>query len=86
METRIGQISHFYDRISVAVLSLTEILSVGDKVHIKGHTTDFVQEITSLEIEHQKVSSGSPEDQVALKVNEPVKKGDTIYKIIDELS
>jgi len=37
-----------------------------------------------MEIEHKKVSSASPEDQVALKVNEPVKKGDAIYKIIEE--
>ncbi len=84
METRIGRISHFYNQISVAVLSLTDKLNVGDKVHIIGHTTDFVQEVTSMEIEHKKVSSASPEDQVALKVNEPVKKGDAIYKIIEE--
>jgi len=85
METRIGRISHFYDRLSVAVLSLTSKLNVGDQVHIKGHTTDFVQEVTSLEIEHRKVTSAGPEDQVALKVDEPVKKRDAIYKIIDEL-
>ena len=84
METRIGQISHYYDRIRVMVLSLTDKLNVGDKVHILGHTTDFVQEVTSMEIEHKKVSSVSPGDEVALKVNEPVKEGDVIYKIIEE--
>ncbi|MEA3325767.1 MAG: translation elongation factor-like protein [Chloroflexota bacterium] len=84
MENQIGRIGHFYNRISVAVLLLTDKLNVGDKIHIIGHTTDFVQEVTSMEIEHKKVSSGSPEDQVALKVNEPVKKGDAIYKIIEE--
>jgi len=84
METRIGRISHFYDRLSVAVLSLTDKLNVGDKVHIKGHSTDIVQEVTSMEIEHKKVASVGPEDQVALLVNEPVKKGDAIYKIIEE--
>ena len=84
METRIGQISHYYDRIRVMVLSLTDKLNVGDKVHVLGHTTDFVQEVTSMEIEHKKVSSVSPGDEVALKVNEPVKEGDVIYKIIEE--
>ena len=84
METRIGRISHYYDHIRVVVLSLTDKLNVGDKVHVLGQTTDFVQEVTSMEIEHKKVSSVSPGDEVALKVNEPVKVGDVIYKIIEE--
>jgi len=83
METKIGHITHFYDRISVAVLSLTDTISKGDKVHISGHTTDVVQDINSLEIEHQKVSAAGPEDEVALKVIEPVRRGDSIYKIIE---
>ncbi len=82
MEKQIGQITHFYNRISVAVLSLTDNLEIGDRVHILGHTTDFIQNITSMEIEHVKVSSVSPGDEVALKVIEPVRKGDVIFKII----
>ena len=83
METKIGYITHFYNRISVAVLSLTDTLELGDKVHIFGHSTDFEQNITSMEIEHQKVKSVGPEDEVALKVIEPVRKGDVIYKILE---
>ena len=84
METRIGRISHYYDHIRVVVLSLTDKLNVGDKIHVLGHTTDFAQEVTSMEIEHKKVSSVSPGDEVALKVNEPAMEGDVIYKIIEE--
>ena len=84
MQVRIGHISHFYTRISVAVLSLTATLKVGDKVRIMGHSTDHVQEVTSMEIEHEKVSLVGPGDEVALKVNQPVKKGDAIFKIISE--
>ena len=83
METKIGYITHFYNRISVAVLSLTDTLELGDRVHIFGHSTDFEQNITSMEIEHQKVTSVGPEDEVALKVIEPVRKGDVIYKILE---
>ena len=83
METKIGYITHFYNRISVAVLSLTDTLELGDRVHIFGHSTDFEQNITSMEIEHQKVTSVGPEDEVALKVIEPVRKGDVIYKLIE---
>jgi translation elongation factor EF-1alpha len=82
METPIGHITHFYNRINVAVLSLTDTLNLGDQVHILGHTTDFVQDVTSMEIEHEKVSSVGPGDEVALKVNESVRKGDKISKII----
>jgi putative protease len=86
METHIGQITHFYNRINVAVLELSHALHVGDQVHFLGHTTDFVQNVTSMEIEHKKVFSAGPEDEVALKVNEPVRKGDKIFKIIEETS
>ncbi len=85
METKIGHITHYYDRISVAVLSLSDRLNIGDKVYISGHTTDFIQEVTSMEIEHQKVTSVGPGDEVALKVIEPARRGDAIYKIIEEL-
>jgi len=84
MEKKIGQITHFYNRISVAVLSLTDKLEVGDRIHILGHTTDFIQNVSSMEIEHKKVFVVGPQDDVALKVNEPVRNGDVIYKILDE--
>jgi len=84
METQIGQITHFYKRISVAVLSLTDTLELGDKIHILGHTTDFIQKVSSMEIEHNKVLSAGKEDEVALKVLEPVRRGDAIYKISEE--
>jgi putative protease len=81
MENQIGQITHFYNRISVAVLSLTDSLELGDKIHILGHTTDLIQNVTSMEIDHKKVTSVGPGDDVAMKVNEPVRNGDAIYKI-----
>ena len=83
METKIGYITHFYDRISVAVLSLSDRLNIGERVYIAGHTTDFEQKVTSMEIEHQKVTSVGPGDEVALLVIEPVRKGDSIYKITE---
>jgi putative protease len=85
MERQIGHITHYYNRISVAVLSLTAPLELGDTIHILGHTTDFYQNVSSMEIEHKKVFSVGPGDEVALKVLEPVRRGDAIYKIIDEI-
>ncbi len=84
METKIGNITHFYNRISVAVLSLTDTLALGDEIHILGHNTDFIQNVTSMEIDHKKVDTVGPGDEMALKVNEPVRNGDAIYKISAE--
>jgi len=84
MESKIGHITHFYNRISVGVLDLTEKLELGDRIHFLGHTTDFVQNVTSMEIEHKKVTSVGPGDEAALKVIVPVRKGDEIFKIIQE--
>jgi putative protease len=82
MESKIGHITHFYNRISVGVLDLTDKLELGDRIHVLGHTTDFIQNVTSMEIEHKKVTSVGPGDKVALKVIEPVRNGDEIFKII----
>ena len=81
MERAIGQITHYFNRIGVAVLALDEGLKNGDRVHIAGHTTDFTQTVESLEVEHHPVEMVGPGAQVALKVDAPVRPGDVIYKI-----
>jgi hypothetical protein len=82
MEIRIGRVTHFYNQISVAVLELEDELKIGDTVVFLGHTTDFTQEVTSMEIEHHKILSGGPGLEVALKVDEPVRKGDEVLKVV----
>ena len=81
METLIGTVTHYYRRISVAVVELSAELKVGDPILLLGHTTDFTQEVTSLEIEHQKIRSAGPGGEVALKVDEEVRRGDLVYKV-----
>jgi UPF0176 protein len=83
MEIRVGTVTHYYNRISVAVLKLTGELKVGDKILILGRTTDLVQVVTSMEIEHHKVQIVSPGMEVALKVADSVRSGDEVYKIIE---
>jgi putative protease len=80
---RIGEVTHFYSRVSVAVLVLTDKLSVGDTVHILGRTTDLRQKIHSLQIEHESVEEAGPGQDVALKVDRRVRTGDTVYKIAE---
>ena len=76
----IGRVTHYFSHLSVAALSLDEPLSVGDRIHIKGHTTDLVQAVESLEVEHQRVDSAGPGDDVALRVDDHVRDHDSIYR------
>jgi pyruvate formate lyase activating enzyme len=84
MEQRIGRVTHFYNRICVAVLDLSDRLEVGDVIRIRGRSTDFTQEVRSLEIEHEKVQSVGPGAEVALEVLKRVRRNDTVYKVIEE--
>ena len=79
MEKEIGRITHYYNRIGVAVLELEEGLKVGDSIHIVGHTTDFTQRVTSLEVNHRKVQSVGAGADVALKVANRVRQGDKVF-------
>jgi putative protease len=82
--TQIGQITHYFDHINVAALALTEPLRVGDTVHILGHSTDFQQKVTSLQIEHQAVDEAKPGDDVGMKVIQKVHAHDKVFKLTDE--
>jgi putative protease len=81
---QVGQVTHYFDHISVAAVTLTEPLRVGDIIHVLGHSTDFRQEVTSLQIEHEGVTQAKPGDDVALKVTQKVHPNDKVFKITGE--
>jgi putative protease len=83
MEVEIGRVTHYYSHLNVAVLELTDHLKVGETVHFLGHTTDFIQRVNSMEIDHHHVVAVSPGDNVALKVIEPVREHDAIYRVTE---
>lgn len=83
MESCIGQVTHYYNHLGVAVLSLTGPLAVNDILHLYGHSTDFYQKAWSLEINHAPVASAGPGMEVALKVVEPVREGDRIFLVME---
>ena len=85
-DIRIGRVTHYYDKLNVAVLALTEAIRLGDTVHILGHSTDFRQEVTSLQVERQPVSEARPGQDVALKVAQRVHPHDAVFKITEEIS
>lgn len=84
MERRIGWVTHYYNNIGVAVLDLQDALEVGDQIHISGHTTDFIQTVSSMEVDHEKVQAVAAGADVALKVDERVREGDAVYRVEGE--
>jgi translation elongation factor EF-1alpha len=82
--TRIGKVKHYFDKLGVAVLDLSDKLRVGETVHFLGHSTDFKQEVNSLQIEHQNVDEAGPGQEVALKVIQHVHPNDGVFKISEE--
>ena len=85
MEVQVGKVTHYYNRISVAVLDLSGELEVGEMIHILGRITDFDQRVTSMEIEHHKIQSAGRGTEVSLKVIEMVRKGDVVFKYVENL-
>lgn len=83
-EELVGTITHYFAKPSVGVVKLTGDIKVGDRVHIQGNTTDFEQEVSSMEVEHGKVESASAGDEVAIKVDERVRHHDKVFKIIPD--
>lgn len=79
-EELIGKVTHYFPHVPAAVLRLEAELKVGDTIHIAGHTTDFVQVVESMQIEHEPVESAGPGDDVALQVIDRVREDDQVFK------
>ena len=77
----IGKVTHHFSNIGVGVIELSGSLSVGDKIRIKGATSDFEQKVDSMQIEHEKVDKAKAGQSIGLKVKEPVREHDKVYKV-----
>ena len=82
-EIDVGHVSDFFSKPLVAGITLTDTLIVGDKIHIKGHTTDIELTVDSMQLNNVNVSKGNSGDGVGIKVPDRVRPGDKIYKITD---
>ena len=80
---RIGAVTHYYGNVSVAIIKLEPgaALRVGDKIHIRGHTSDFGQRVESLQVGHAPVSEVGPNDDFGLKVIAHAREHDVVYKV-----
>ncbi len=77
----IGKVTHYYGKIGVAIVALSDGLRVGDKIKVEGNRTEFEQTVDSLQVEHQPVEAAKRGDVVGLKVVEKVSEGAAVYKL-----
>jgi putative protease len=82
-EEKVGRVQKFFAKPSVAALEVTAgVLRIGDTLHFKGHTTDFEETITSMQIEREAIQEAKQGDLIGIKVKERVRENDTVYKVL----
>jgi hypothetical protein len=81
-EILIGEITHYFGDIKVAVIKLKKPLSVGDSIRVTGgEDTDFKQKVKSMEVDHKKIKKAKARKEVGLKLNKKVREGYKVYKV-----
>lgn len=78
---KVGKVEHYYTNIGVGVIKLSGTLKVGDKIKIKGATTDFEQKVDSMQIEKDKIEEAKKGQSIGLKVKDHVRQHDVVYKV-----
>ena len=82
-EDEVAIVVNFFSKSGVAALKITAgTIKIGDLLKYKGHTTDFTEEVASIQIENQPVEEAKAGDEVGIKVKERVREKDRVYKIV----
>jgi translation elongation factor EF-Tu-like GTPase len=83
-EKRIGTVIDYFAKIGVVAFRVEEEgLKVGDTIHLKGHTTDLTEKVTSMQIERETIEEAKVGDDVGIKIKDRARKGDAVYKVIE---
>ena len=82
-EEKIGVVSHFFDKVSVAAIKLEGDLKVGDTVHVKGATTDFLTKVESMQINREDVQEAGAGDEIGIKVPDRCRGNDEVFKVVE---
>ena len=81
VEKEIGTISTYFSNVGVAAIKLSGKLKIGDKIHVKGHTTDFEIKVESIQIERKEVKSAKKGDHIGIKVSDKVRPNDKVFLV-----
>lgn len=83
MEVQLGHVTHYFNHLGVAAVAVeTDRVHVGDLIHIKGHTTDIVQPVESLELDHHHIDEAETGQNIGIKVRDHVREHDTVLKVV----
>jgi putative protease len=82
-EVELGKITHYFSKIGVAAIEITQDrLAVGDTIHVKGHTTDFLQKIDAMQIDGQMVDEATVGESIGIKAVDHAREHDVVYKLV----
>ncbi|MDH3942806.1 MAG: translation elongation factor-like protein [Anaerolineae bacterium] len=81
METEIGEVTHYFSNLNVAVVEINDEIKIGDQLHFKGASTDLTQKIAAMQVKYKEVKKAGPGEDVAVVVDGLVQEGDAVYKV-----
>ncbi len=83
-EAELGKVTHYFSKIGVAAIEIThDTLRVGDTIHVKGHTSDFMQKIDSMQIDGQSVEEAAVGQCIGMRVKEHARQHDQVFKVVE---
>ncbi len=77
----VGKVTHYFTKIGVAIIELEGTMKVGDEISIEGATTNVVQKVDSMQIEHKNVKEAKKGESIGMKVADRVREGDLVFKV-----
>ena len=80
----VGKVTHYFGRISVAAVRLTGRLQLGDHIYVLGSTSDFEQEVTSIQLEHEPIEVAEKGQEIGVHMAKRARRGDTVYRVEEE--
>lgn len=80
-ETLVGVVDDFFSHVNAIAFTLRQPLAVGDRIHVRGHTTDLLQNVESMQIDHKSIDHGVPGDSVGIQVHAKCRAGDYVYRL-----
>jgi len=83
-EVEIGKVTHYFSKIGVVAIVITQdALRVGDTIHVKGHTSDFMQKIDSMQIDNKPVAEAAVGQSVGLRAKDHAREHDQVFKVVE---
>ena len=80
---QIGEITHYFSHLGVGIFKFNKTVKVGEKIHIKGATSDFVQTLSSMQYDHKDIEAAKKGQEVGIKIDEKVREGDKVYEVLE---